>query len=167
VLEVAVLTVLPGAVALAAALDLLTMKIPNRISAAMVLAFFPLALLAGLGAADLVHHVAAGLIMLAVGVLLFIPGWFGGGDAKLMAAIGLWIGLENLFPYVFYVAIAGGIIAAVFTSVRSVPLPRMFLGEAWALRLHRYDSGIPYGIALAAGALLVYPHTVWFASLAR
>ena len=27
------------------------------------------------------------------------------------------------------------------------------------------DSGIPYGIALAAGALLVYPHTVWFARL--
>jgi prepilin peptidase CpaA len=167
VLEVAVLTVLPGAVAFAAAMDLLTMKIPNRISAVMVLAFFPLALLAGLGAWDLLHHVAAGLIMLLLGVLLFIPGWFGGGDAKLMAAIGLWIGLDNLFPYVFYVAIAGGIIAAVFTSVRSVPLPRVFLGEAWALRLHRHDSGIPYGIALAAGALLVYPHTIWFASLAR
>jgi len=167
VLEVAVLTVLPGAVAFAAAMDLLTMKIPNRISAVMVLAFFPLALLAGLNAWDLLHHVAAGLIMLLLGVLLFIPGWFGGGDAKLMAAIGLWIGLENLFPYVFYVAIAGGIIAAVFTSVRSVPLPRVFLGEAWALRLHRHDAGIPYGIALAAGALLVYPHTIWFASLAR
>ncbi len=166
-LEVAVLTVLPGAVAFAAAMDLLTMKIPNRISAVMVLAFFPLALLAGLNAWDLLHHVAAGLIMLLLGVLLFIPGWFGGGDAKLMAAIGLWIGLENLFPYVFYVAIAGGIIAAVFTSVRSVPLPRVFLGEAWALRLHRHDAGIPYGIALAAGALLVYPHTIWFASLAR
>jgi prepilin peptidase CpaA len=33
--------------------------------------------------------------------------------------------------------------------------------------LHRRDAGIPYGIALAAGALLVYPHTVWFTSLAR
>jgi prepilin peptidase CpaA len=167
VLEVAVLTVLPGAVAFAAAMDLLTMKIPNRISVVMVLAFFPLALLAGLGAWDLLHHVEAGLLMLLLGVLLFIPGWFGGGDAKLMAAIGLWIGLENLFAYVFYVALAGGMIAAVFTSVRSVPLPRVFLGEAWALRLHRSDSGIPYGIALAAGALLVYPHTVWFESLAR
>jgi prepilin peptidase CpaA len=167
VLEVAVLTVLPGAVAFAAAMDLLTMKIPNRVSAAMVLAFLPLALLAGLGAWDLLHHVEAGLLMLLLGVLLFIPGWFGGGDAKLMAAIGLWIGLDNLFAYVFYVALAGGMIAAIFTSVRSVPLPRVFLGEAWALRLHRSDSGIPYGIALAAGALLVYPHTIWFASLAR
>ena len=60
-LEVAVLTVLPGAVAFAAAMDLFTMKIPNRISAVMVLAFFPLALLAGLGAWDILDHVAAGL----------------------------------------------------------------------------------------------------------
>ena len=54
-----------------------------------------------------------------------------------------------------------------FSLGRSVPLPRLLLGEAWALRLHRHDAGIPYGLALAAGALLVYPHTVWFTSLAR
>ena len=166
-LEVAVLTVLPGAVAFAAAMDLLTMKIPNRIAALVVLAFFPLAMLAGMGAWDILYHVAAGLAVLALGVLLFIPGWFGGGDAKLMAAIALWIGPESLFPFIFYVALAGGMIATAFASARSVPLPRVFLGEAWALRLHRRDAGIPYGIALAAGALLVYPHTVWFASLVR
>ncbi len=166
-LEVAVLTVLPGAVALAAALDLFTLKIPNRLSAVMVLAFLPLALLAGLGPWELLDHVGAGLIGLLLGVLLFIPGWFGGGDAKLMAAIALWIGLDNLFPYVLYVALAGGFIATLFSLVRSVPLPRAFLGEAWALRLHSPDGGIPYGIALAAGALLVYPQTVWFAALAR
>ena len=166
-LEVAVLTVLPGAVAFAAAMDLLTMRIPNRISAAMVLAFFPLALLAGLSAADILNHLAAGLLMLAVGVLLFIPGWFGGGDAKLLAAIALWIGLDSLFPYILYVAVAGGMIATAFCSARSVPLPRVFLGEAWALRLHRHDTGIPYGLAIAAGALLVYPYTVWFTGVAH
>ena len=52
VLEAAVLTVLPGAVAFAAAMDLFTMRIPNRISVVLVLAFFPLALLAGLGVWD-------------------------------------------------------------------------------------------------------------------
>jgi prepilin peptidase CpaA len=166
-LEVAVLTVLPGAVAFAAAMDLLTMRIPNRISAVMVLAFFPLALLAGLSAADILNHLAAGLLMLVVGVLLFIPGWFGGGDAKLLAAIALWIGLDSLFPYILYVAVAGGMIATAFCSARSVPLPRMFLGEAWALRLHRHDTGIPYGLAIAAGALLVYPYTVWFTGVAH
>jgi prepilin peptidase CpaA len=166
-LEVAVLTVLPGAVALAAALDLFTMKIPNRLSAVMVLAFVPLALLAGLGPWELLDHVGAGLIGLALGVLLFIPGWFGGGDAKLLAAIALWVGLEHLLPYVLYAALAGGMIAMLFSLVRSVPLPRAFLGEAWALRLHNPKSGIPYGIALAAGALIVYPQTIWFTCLLR
>ena len=164
--EAAVLTVLPGAVAFAAAMDLLTMKIPNRISVLMVLAFFPLALLAGLDAWAIADHVAAGVLMLLLGVLLFIPGWFGGGDAKLMAAIGLWIGADNLMAYMLYVALAGGLIAAAFFSARSVPLPRVLLGEAWALRLHRHDTGIPYGLALAAGALLVYPQTIWFTILA-
>jgi len=111
-------------------------------------------------------HVAAGVLMLALGVLLFMPGWFGGGDAKLLAAIGLWIGTENLMAYMLWVALAGGVIAAAFLAARSVPLPRVLLGEAWALRLHRHDSGIPYGLALAAGALLVYPQTAWFSALA-
>jgi prepilin peptidase CpaA len=167
VLEVAVLTVLPGAVALAGALDLFTMKIPNRLSAAMVLAVVPLALLAGRGPWALLDHLGAGRIGLTLGVLLFIPGWFGGGDAKLLAAIALWVGLDNLFPYVLYAALAGGVIATLFSVVRSVPLPRVFLGEAWALRLHNPKAGIPYGIALAAGALIIYPQTVWFACLVR
>ena len=102
-LETAVLTVLPGAVAFAAAMDLFTMKIPNRISVLLVLAFFPLALLAGLDGWVIADHVSAGVLMLVLGVLLFIPGWFGGGDAKLMAAIGLWIGPENLLAYMLYV----------------------------------------------------------------
>lgn len=163
--EFAVLTVLPGAVAFAAAMDLFTMKIPNRISAVLVLAFFPLAALAGLGVWEVLDHVGAGLAVLALGIILFIPGWFGGGDAKLMAATALWIGFDNLLLYFLYVAIAGGMMALAFNLARSVPLPRLFLGEGWALRLHRTDGGIPYGLALAAGALLVYPHTVWFAAL--
>jgi prepilin peptidase CpaA len=54
----------------------------------------------------------------------------------------------------------------VFSSARSVPLPGPLLSEPWAVRLHRVDAGIPYGVALAAGALLVLPHTLWFDRLA-
>jgi prepilin peptidase CpaA len=166
-LQLAILTILPGAVAFAAAMDLFTMTIPNRVSAVMVIAFFPLAALAGLGGWEIAQHVAAGVLVLAIGIGLFAAGWFGGGDTKLLAAIALWVGFDSLIPYLVYVAVAGGVLAMVFSAVRSVPLPRAFLGQAWALRLHRPDGGIPYGIALAIGALVVYPHTVWFAALAR
>jgi prepilin peptidase CpaA len=165
-LEAAVLTIMPGAVAFAAAMDIFTMRIPNRVSIVLVAAFFPLALLAGLGLEEIGEHILAGTLLFAVGFGLFVGGWFGGGDAKLMAAIGLWVGLDGLLPYLLYVAVAGGFIATVFSTVRSAPLPEMLLGEEWALRLHRQDGGIPYGIALAAGALLVFPYTVWFERLA-
>jgi prepilin peptidase CpaA len=165
--DLALLTVLPGAVAYAAAMDLLTLTIPNRISAVLVLAFFPLAACVGLEARTFLEHIGAGAAMLALGILLFLPGWFGGGDAKLMAAVALWVGLDNLAAYILYVALAGGTIATLFATARALPLPRLLLGEPWALRLHRRDAGIPYGLALAAGALLVYPQTIWFARLAH
>ena len=115
-IEVAILTVLPTAVAFAAAMDLFTMKIPNPISLLLLVAFLPVALLAGLDAFTIADHLAAGVLMLVLGILLFIPGWFGGGDGKLMAAIGLWIGTDSLPAYMLYVALAGGLIAIAFFS---------------------------------------------------
>jgi prepilin peptidase CpaA len=57
-------------------------------------------------------------------------------------------------------------LATALSMLRSVPLPGMLLAQTWAVRLHRRDAGIPYGIALATGALLVYPYTSWFARIA-
>ena len=42
-----------------------------------------------------------------------------------------------------------------------VPLPYSLVSQEWLQRLHRKDSGIPYGIALALGALMIYPETEW------
>ena len=47
-----------------------------------------------------------------------------------------------------------------------MPLPRLLVGQEWAERLHRKDSGVPYGIALAAAALAVYPDTIWMRMIA-
>jgi prepilin peptidase CpaA len=49
---------------------------------------------------------------------------------------------------------------------RNVPLPPLLHRQAWAVRLHDKDSGIPYGIALAAAALTVYPDTIWMRAIA-
>jgi len=165
VFEFAILTVFPAAVVFAGAMDLFTMTIPNRISLMLLGAFVVLAPFAGLGPWQMAYHFGAGLLVLAVGILLFIPGWIGGGDAKLAAAIALWMGFENLFPYLFFVALAGGMLATAFSAFRGMPLPNMIVAEPWAVRLHGRDGGIPYGVALAGGALCVYPHTAWFAGL--
>jgi prepilin peptidase CpaA len=166
VLEIAILTVFPGAVAFAGAMDLFTLTIPNRVSLVLIAAFFLLAPLSGLSAVEIANHAGAALLTLAVSALLFVRGWLGGGDAKLVSAVALWLGFEHLLAYLLYVAVAGGVLAGLFLALRAVPLPAAIGRQAWAVRLHDSGGGIPYGVALAAGALLVYPHTHWCTGLA-
>jgi prepilin peptidase CpaA len=41
----------------------------------------------------------------------------------------------------------------------------MLNGQGWLVRLHNPKEGVPYGIALAAAGLLVYPQTPFMAAL--
>ena len=162
-LEIATLTIFPAAVAFAGAMDLFTMTIPNRVSLALLAGFAVLAPLAGFGAGDILSHLAAGIAVLGLGILLFIPGWIGGGDAKLAAGVALWLGFGHLFEYFIAVALLGGTLAGALMAFRAQPLPLALTTQTWAIRLYDRRVGIPYGLALAAGALLLYPHTHWFA----
>ena len=60
----------------------------------------------------------------------------------------------------------GGALTLLILLFRTKPVPDLLVGLEWAERLHRHDAGIPYGIALAAAALIVYPHSEWMARLA-
>ena len=44
---------------------------------------------------------------------------------------------------------------------RAVPLPLSLIKEGWVERLHRPKGDIPYGVALSAAALWIYPQTLW------
>src|SRR4051794_41751889 len=104
----ALLLLFPALMAYAAASDLLTMKIPNRVSLALGAGFFVFAAVAGLSLADVALHVAAGALVLAVCFAMFAFGWIGGGDAKLAAATALWLGFAALTDYLLIAAIGGG-----------------------------------------------------------
>jgi prepilin peptidase CpaA len=163
VLEHALLLVFPAAMAFAGAMDLLTMTIPNRVSLALAAAFPVAAAFAGLPLEQALLHLSAGLLVLLIGILFFSQGWLGGGDAKLLAASALWIGLGDLVTYCAVVAILGGALALLILAYRRLPIAAL-PGPGWALKLHRADSGIPYGLAIAGGALWIYPQTLWFAA---
>jgi prepilin peptidase CpaA len=120
-----------------------------------------------MGASDLLSHVGAAAAVLAVVFAFFAFGWIGGGDAKLAAATVLWLGFAHLVDYLFYASIFGGALTLLIIYFRKAPLPAVFVGRAWAERLHRSDCGVPYGIALAAAALIVYPQTEWMTAVAR
>src|SRR5947209_1384409 len=156
----------PAAMALAAAMDLLTMKIPNRLSAGLALAYFAVAFLAGATAQDMAMHALCGAAMLLFTFALFNFGWIGGGDAKLAAATALWLGWTPLADYGLASAIGGGALTLMILMARRLALPQMLASREWIARLHNAKSGIPYGIALAFGGLVVYPETQLWAQLA-
>ena len=59
------------------------------------------------------------------------------------------------------ISLFGGALTLLLLQFRQWPLPYPFAGQVWLTRLHAKESGIPYGIALAIGALVVYPETEW------
>jgi prepilin peptidase CpaA len=137
------------------------MTISNRVSLALAAGFLALALLSGMGLYDIFSHVGAGAAVLAVAFACFAMGWVGGGDAKVAAAAALWFGFGHLLNYLLYASLFGGALTLVLLQFRQWPLPYPFAGQAWLLKLHAKESGIPYGIALAIGALMIYPETEW------
>ena len=161
ILDITRLMLFPALMAFAAASDLFTMTISNRVSLALVGGFLALALLSGLGFYDILSHLGAGLTVLAVTFACFAMGWVGGGDAKLAAAAALWFGFGHLLSYLVYASLFGGVLTLLLLQFRQWPLPYPFAGQDWLLKLHAKDSGIPYGIALAIGALMIYPETEW------
>lgn len=166
-LEYPLLLIFPAAMAFAAAMDLVTMTIPNRISLALIGAFLLLAPFSGLGwQALLINHVAAGAAVLAIVVGMFALGWLGGGDGKLLAAAALWVGFDNLLPFLLQMAIFGGLLSVVILGCRgTIPQGALALPH-WAERLHNKSTGIPYGIAIGGAGLAIYPQTSWFLAFA-
>ena len=161
-LEYPLLLLFPAAMIYAGAMDFFTMTIPNRVSVALVIAFFGAALLAGMPWMTLLGHVGACLLVLVVSIFMFARGWLGGGDAKLLAAASLWFGFELLIDYTLLVSILGGVLAAFILFYRQAVPPMWISGLNWAERLHDEKAGIPYGIALAGAALWLFPSSQLF-----
>jgi len=157
------LALFPAMMAFAASSDFLTLTISNRVSLILVGGFVALAVIAGVSAADVLSHLAAGCVVLVAAFSLFARGIIGGGDAKLAAATALWLGFDHLLPYLLYASLLGGALSVGLIWFRMAPLPDWLARHDWAQRLHGKDAGVPYGIALAAAALAVYPQTPWMA----
>jgi len=161
------LVFLPALLLAAAICDLSSFKIPNIIPATMLLGFalFLIAMASGgyaLSWNETSLHLLAGIVGFLAGMALFALGWVGGGDAKLFATSCLWLGWDGLFPYTVYTSLLGGVLTLIIVALRQVALPSFLLGQTWLLRLADRKSGIPYGVALAAAALLVLPSTAIF-----
>ena len=157
VLQLILLAVLPALVIVAGLKDLTTMKIPNWISGLLVLAFFPAAMLVGLSLPAIGIHVAIAVTALLIGLGLFALNLLGGGDVKLMAAACLWLGLSGSGVFVLATAVVGGLFSLALLAGRVWLQPYVGAGPGWIVRLMEPKGHIPYGVAIAAGALVAWP----------
>lgn len=150
-------------VVLAAAWDVRTGRIPNRLTVAGVLAALVLRALAGPGA------LLDGLQGLGLGLAVFFPLFalraMGGGDVKLIAMACAFLGPERGLVALLATALVGGVMALAAAWRRQVLLPVLF-GSGEVIRhwttLGRSGSpttlaspgavSIPYGVAIAIGA---------------
>ena len=164
-LDFARLVVFPALMAFAASSDLLTMTISNRVSVLLVIGFGVLAAATAMPAGAVLDHIGAGAAVLAVGFVFFARGGVGGADVKLAAATALWLGWSDLYDYLLCASLLGGWLTLALVEFRQCALPPILADQAWIARLHRIDGGVPYGVVLAAAALLTYPSTRWMAPL--
>lgn len=150
----------PTLLIVAALRDCASFTIPNWISLAL-LAIFPVAALAsGQSPATIGLALLLGVGGVLVGMGMFAAGWIGGGDAKILAASIPWLGLPATIPFVLVTAVAGGVLAVSLLWLRSGLIsPLLANGPAWLTRLATRGENVPYGVAIAIGALAAFPNS--------
>ncbi len=159
-LQLVVLCIFPALVIAAAVTDMASYTIPNRLNLALAAAYPVVALVLGRPPMEIGIALAIGAGALLAAMGMFAAGWIGGGDAKLFAAASLWLGWPALATFLMATALVGGGLALLLLNVRAAWL-RPYLAGAppWLARLTTTGEAVPYGVAIAVGALAAFPQT--------
>jgi prepilin peptidase CpaA len=148
-LRLAIAVAVSGVLVWAAAVDVMTRRIPNAAVLALIGLFLGWTAI-DMGAGAVSSLEAAGLA-LAITVALYAFKIIGAGDSKLFSAAALFAGIGYLPYFAFATALAGGAIALV--SVASRPQRALVM---FTLRgKGDFGSGIPYGAAIAVGGIAI------------
>lgn len=157
-LQLALVMLFPVLVIVAALRDCTSYTIPNWISLTLIAVFPMAALTIGLPLPSIGMALLLGVAGLLVGMGMFAAGWVGGGDAKLLAASAPWLGLAGVAPFLLVTAVAGGALAVSLLCLRSGWFaPMLANSPSWLARLGTRGENVPYGVAIAVGALAAFP----------
>lgn len=164
------IALLPTLMIVAAVCDLLSFRIPNWLTGLIAALFFPMALIMGMPLTEFGWHMLGGAILFVAGYVLFALGLFGGGDAKLMAAAGLWFGTAQALPFIVMTVFAGGALAlavALWSLVMNLlDMHGMATESGLGKVAAKIKPKLPYGFAFAIGAIIAYPQTWWLTAAA-
>lgn len=139
--------------------DLRDMRVPNWVPLAIG-GLFLLHSLTLHSASTLPAHLLTGAAVLAGAFALFALGVFGGGDAKFLAALALWMGPGQFGPFLLLTALLGGSAAVAILALKRVLALNPALEDhaalakplAWARQ-----AKLPYALPLGLAALLIGP----------
>ena len=132
--------------------DINRLTIPNWLNLTLAGLFVPAALVSGLPLEMIGGQLLAGALAFVIAFGLYAFRIFGGGDAKMIPAVVLWMGPAAAMPFTFWMAIVGGGCALIILFARrSVPV-EAFPGFMRAP--FEPKAGVPYGVAIAGGAIL-------------
>jgi prepilin peptidase CpaA len=144
--------------------DVRTRRISNRLTVAGLLVALSLRVL--LGVVPLWQGVLGAALALGISVVLFALGILGGGDAKLLTAVGAFLGPAGFVGTLAISCVAGAVMAVVDAARRGVLLLllmhlldvvafwRAFGRRGQARRLNTPGAlTVPFGVAIAMGAI--------------
>ncbi len=148
---------------MAAMSDFRGLRIPNAYSLVIAAVFFLGWLAARLGGAEgvfqpLQSHLYAGGGVFILTLVLFFLKVFGGGDAKLLSAYALWAGLMNIITLLFYMALAGCVLAVAALIIRKLKPFKAPPEGSWIAQLQAGKAVVPYGIPIVIGAFAAFGH---------
>lgn len=153
--------------------DLTHLKIPNVIPATIIGTFI---IAFGLDYTlndhsyfqSFTSHALTFLIVFVVMMGLFFANLFGGGDAKLIPAVALWVGGYGIPTFLMLTSIFGGVLAIIGLTLRKTTVGQQllnklttlpYMGSGWFSALLKEESKVPYGIAIAIGTIGAFRHT--------
>lgn len=139
----ALLVILALMLLIAAVTDLKARIIANRLNLAIALLAPAYWWATGLDVwPDMAIQLGLGLVVFAVFAGIFAMGWMGGGDVKLLGALGLWLPLVPLVQMLFAMSVIGGVLTLVVVAVHR-------------FRKLKTSPEVPYGVAIACAGLWV------------
>ena len=141
-----------------ATIDVATRLIRNELCLALAL----LGIAAQLTSpAQLAQSLISAAILFLLLLVIYMRGWMGGGDVKLLVALAVGLPLTGVIDLLTITALAGGVLALVHLLMRLLPYPKLApVGSSLARRVyaverwrHLRHAPLPYGVAIACGGI--------------
>jgi len=143
--------------------DVATLTIPNWLNLSLALLGLSALAVAGLGLEAILWHLGVALLAFAVSFGLFVLGVWGGGDAKMVPAVLLWLGPLGVVPFFYWMALSGGVLALILILARKA-VPQDKAPKVLSLAL-KQGAGVPYGVAIAVGVFMAVPTAPLFSDV--